>query len=69
MGDAGRIDLRIDRTALLVVDVRGFDVLVVEDCVATFAEEYDLHEASLRNLSLLFAVVRESAALRTAAIA
>jgi isochorismate hydrolase len=49
--------------------MRGFDVLVVEDCVATFAEEYDLHEASLRNLSLLFAVVRDSAALREAVIA
>jgi ureidoacrylate peracid hydrolase len=40
--------------------MRGFDVLVLEDCVATFAEERDLHDASLRNLSLLFAVVGDS---------
>ena len=43
--------------------MRGFDVLVLEDCVATFAEERDLHEASLRNLAQLFAVVAESSAL------
>ena len=40
--------------------MRGFDVLVLADCVATFAEERDLHDASLRNLSLLFAVVGDS---------
>jgi nicotinamidase-related amidase len=44
--------------------MRGFDVLVLEDCVATFADERDLHEAALRNLSLLFAVVGESSLLR-----
>ena len=49
--------------------MRGFDVLVLEDCVATFAEERDLHDASLRNLSLLFAVVESSSALRRAAVA
>jgi nicotinamidase-related amidase len=46
--------------------MRGFDVLVLEDCVATFAEERDLHEASLRNLAQLFAVVAESSALEEA---
>lgn len=49
--------------------MRGFDVLVLEDCVATFAEERDLHDAALRNLSLLFAVVGTSAALPEAALA
>jgi ureidoacrylate peracid hydrolase len=44
--------------------MRGFDVLVLEDCVATFAEERDLHQAALRNLSLLFAVVGDSTALQ-----
>ena len=43
--------------------MRGFDVLVLEDCVATFAQERDLHDASLRNLSLLFAVIGTSAAV------
>ena len=37
--------------------MRGFDVLVLRDCVATFAEERDLHDASLENLDRLFAVV------------
>src|SRR5215210_8483713 len=46
--------------------MRGFDVLVLEDCVATFAEEHDLHDASLRNLSQLFAVVGESSVLEDA---
>jgi ureidoacrylate peracid hydrolase len=46
--------------------MRGFDVLVLRDCVATFAEEHDLHDASLRNLAQLFAVVSESAALHGA---
>lgn len=46
--------------------MRGFDVLVLDDCVATFGEERDLHDASLRNLSQLFAVVARSAALEEA---
>jgi ureidoacrylate peracid hydrolase len=43
--------------------MRGLDVLVLEDCVATFGQERDLHDASLRNLAQLFAVVSDSAAL------
>jgi len=43
--------------------MRGFGALVLDDCVATFAEERDLHDAALRNLSLLFAVVAGSAQL------
>jgi ureidoacrylate peracid hydrolase len=46
--------------------MRGFDVLVLGDCVATFAEERDLHDASLRNLSQLFAVVGDSSVLEEA---
>ena len=46
--------------------MRGFDVLVLEDCVATFAEERDLHDASLRNLEQLFAVVAGSEAFEEA---
>lgn len=46
--------------------MRGFDVLVLEDCVATFGEERDLHDASLLNLSLLFAVVGDSSVFREA---
>ncbi|HEY7044046.1 MAG TPA: isochorismatase family cysteine hydrolase, partial [Nocardioidaceae bacterium] len=42
--------------------VRGFDVLVLSDCVAAFADETDLHEATLHVLALLFAVVAPSAA-------
>ena len=49
--------------------MRGFDVLVLEDCVATFAEERDLHDASLRNLAQLFAVVAGSAVLEEAVVA
>ena len=49
--------------------MRGFDVLVLDDCVATFAEERDLHEAALRNLSLLFAVVEGSGVLRRLIVA
>jgi ureidoacrylate peracid hydrolase len=41
--------------------MRGFDVLVLEDCVGAFGQERDLHDASLRNLSLLFAVIGSSA--------
>ena len=37
--------------------MRDFAVLVVSDCCAAFGNEWDLHEASLRNLSLLFAVI------------
>lgn len=37
--------------------MRDFAVLVVSDCVAAFGNEWDLHEASLRNLELFFAVV------------
>ncbi len=43
--------------------MRGFDVLVLEDCVGAFAQERDLHDAALRNLSLLFAVVGRSTSL------
>jgi hypothetical protein len=32
-------------------------MLVLSDCVAAFGNEWDLHEASLRNLELFFAVV------------
>jgi len=46
--------------------MRGLDVLVLEDCVATFAQERDLHDASLRNLEQLFAVVADSQALEEA---
>jgi ureidoacrylate peracid hydrolase len=49
--------------------MRGFDVFVLEDCVGTFAEERDLHEAALRNLSLLFAVVGDSSSLWSAVAA
>lgn len=37
--------------------MRGYGVLIVSDCVAAFGNERHLHEASLTNLSLLFAVV------------
>lgn len=37
--------------------VRGFHVCVLADCVAAFGQEKDLHDATLRNLSLLFGVV------------
>jgi ureidoacrylate peracid hydrolase len=37
--------------------VRGFNVLVVSDCVAAFGNEADLNDATLRVLALLFAVV------------
>jgi ureidoacrylate peracid hydrolase len=40
--------------------MRGFAVLVLTDCVAAFGNEWDLHEASLRNLSLFFAVLATS---------
>jgi ureidoacrylate peracid hydrolase len=40
--------------------MRGFDVLVLRDCVATFAQERDLHDASLLNLDRLFAVVADA---------
>ncbi len=46
--------------------MRGLDVLVLADCVATFAEERDLHDASLRNLEQLFAVVAPSTVLEEA---
>jgi hypothetical protein len=46
--------------------MRGFDVLVLHNCVATFAEERDLHDAALRNLSLLFAVLGDSSVLQRA---
>ena len=46
--------------------MRGFGVLVLEDCVGTFTQERDLHDAALRNLSLLFAVVRDSSVLAEA---
>ncbi len=47
--------------------MRGFDVLVLDDCVGTFAQERDLHDAALRNLSLLFGVVGSSASVLAAA--
>ena len=60
----------VDTTAR-VAFMRGFHVCVLADCVAAFGQEWDLHEASLRNLSLLFAVVSTSdelvAALKRAA--
>ena len=37
--------------------IRGFEVIVLADCVAAFGNEWDLHEAALKNLALLFAVV------------
>ena len=37
--------------------IRDFAMLVLSDCVAAFGNEWDLHEASLRNLALFFAVV------------
>ena len=37
--------------------MRGFAVLVLTDCGAAFGNEWDLHEASLKNLSLFFAVL------------
>lgn len=37
--------------------VRDYAMLVLSDCVAAFGNEWDLHEASLRNLELFFAVV------------
>lgn len=40
--------------------VRGFNVLVLSDCVATFAGEADLNDATLRVLALLFGVVAPS---------
>jgi ureidoacrylate peracid hydrolase len=40
--------------------MRGFDVLVLADCVGAFGQERDLHDAALRNLSLLFAVIADS---------
>jgi ureidoacrylate peracid hydrolase len=43
--------------------MRGFGVLVLEDTVATFEQERDLHDASLRNLSLLFAVIGDASVL------
>jgi nicotinamidase-related amidase len=45
--------------------MRGFDVLVLADAVATFAQERELHDAALRNLALLFAVVGDSSCLKT----
>jgi ureidoacrylate peracid hydrolase len=46
--------------------MRGFDAPVLGDCVATFAEEHDLHDASLRNLDRLFAVVGDTAVFERA---
>lgn len=43
--------------------VRGFNVLVLSDCVATFAAETDLNDATLQVLALLFAVVAPAEAL------
>jgi ureidoacrylate peracid hydrolase len=43
--------------------MRGFEPIVLRDCVAAFGQERDLHDASLRNLSLLFAVVADASEL------
>jgi ureidoacrylate peracid hydrolase len=40
--------------------MRGFAVLVLTDCVAAFGNEWHLHESSLTNLSLFFAVLATS---------
>jgi ureidoacrylate peracid hydrolase len=40
--------------------IRDFGVLILSDCVAAFGNERALHDASLHNLSLLFAVVAEA---------
>jgi isochorismate hydrolase len=40
--------------------MRDFGVLVLSDCVAAFGNEWDLHEASLRNLALFFAVISDA---------
>jgi len=37
--------------------IRDYHCLVLSDCVAAFKNEADLHEASLRNLGLFFAVI------------
>jgi ureidoacrylate peracid hydrolase len=37
--------------------IRDYHMLVLSDCCAAFGNEWDLHEASLRNLELFFAVV------------
>lgn len=46
--------------------VRGFDVMVLSDCVAGFGNESHLHEASLETLDLLFGVVASSRRFLTA---
>jgi ureidoacrylate peracid hydrolase len=43
--------------------VRGFNVLVLSDCVAAFGAEQHLNDATLEVLALLFAVVAPAAAL------
>jgi ureidoacrylate peracid hydrolase len=43
--------------------VRGFNVLVLSDCVATFEAERDLNDSTLQVLALLFAVVAPADAL------
>jgi len=43
--------------------VRGFNVLVLSDCVAAFAGETELNDATLHVLALLFAVVAPADAL------
>lgn len=40
--------------------IRDYHVLVLSDCVAAFKNEWDLHEASLKNLALFFAVISTS---------
>jgi ureidoacrylate peracid hydrolase len=37
--------------------INDYAMLVLSDCVAAFGNEWDLHEASLRNLELFFGVV------------
>jgi nicotinamidase-related amidase len=46
--------------------VRGFNVLVLSDCVAAFGGEVDLNDATLRVLALLFAVVAPASAFAEA---
>jgi nicotinamidase-related amidase len=46
--------------------VRGFNVLVLSDCVAAFGQEVDLNDSTLEVLALLFAVVAPSGAFAEA---
>jgi ureidoacrylate peracid hydrolase len=52
-------DCCVDSTARQAF-IRDFGVLILSDCVASFKNEWDMHEASLRCLALLFAVITET---------